>query len=178
METYFSNEWFHNGKLPDRVECALIEINGLDYTKFKLFHHSILFRASVSSLDQFKLVSLGKNEELLRTMLLSGDAGNEFDFPFITKILYHPGDRRVASDIIVKPEVSHPDGHYVYIFVFAGCCWMYYASKTGANNLTPHVFGTTGILYLAEENIYNNPRIAEFARNYRAKMGSDDNLAT
>ena len=71
LETYFASEWFHSGKLPESVECDQIEINGLDYTKFKLFHHSILFRASVSSLDQFKSVTLGKNEELLRQMLLS-----------------------------------------------------------------------------------------------------------
>jgi len=173
LENYFATKWSHNGKLPERVENDLLEIHDLDYTKFKLFHHSILFRASVSTLDQFKFVRLGKNEEILRQMLIAGDARNEHDFPFITRILFHPDDKRVASDIIVEPEMSRPSGHYCYIFVFGGCCWMYYTSKTQSQSLMPHVFGPAGTLYLVAECVYDNPRIREFAKSYRAKIERD-----
>ena len=173
LDTYFSNEWFQKNKLPDRVESDLIEITGLDYTTFKLFHHSILFRASVSTLEQFKFVKLGKNEEILRQMLLTGDASDENQFPFITQFLFHPDDRRVASDIIVEPELSRPNGHYVYIFVYAGCCWMYYASKTDSTRLIQHVFSSAGTLYLVPQSIYQIPRIATFAKNYRSTTIQD-----
>jgi hypothetical protein len=52
-----------------------IVITGLDYEKFKLFQMSILWRAAVSSLDFFRLVTLGPHQEALREMLLSDDPG-------------------------------------------------------------------------------------------------------
>jgi hypothetical protein len=57
LETYFANEWFERGKLRMHVTDDLVQIDGLEYSTFKLFHHSVLFRASVSTLPQFKFAS-------------------------------------------------------------------------------------------------------------------------
>lgn len=169
LETYFANEWFERGKLPSHVTDDLVQIDGLDYAKFKLFHHSVLFRASVSTLPQFRYVSLGNNEEIFRRMLLADDPGEEHDFPFIVLVLYHFGDNRVASDIILQPEASKPNNSFVYSFTFAGCHWMYYASKCNSQDLMQHVFSKCGTLYLCPQSIHDNHRIAEFARNFRMR---------
>lgn len=171
LETYFANEWFERRKLPTHVTDDLVHIDGLDYTKFKLFHHSILFRASVSTLPQFKYVNLGNNEDIFREMLLNNDPRDERDFPFIVLILYHFADNRVASDIILEPEVSKPNNSFVYSFTFAGCHWMYYASKGNSQSLMQYVFSKRGRLYLSPQCIHDNHRIAEFARNFRGQGG-------
>ena len=56
------------GRLGHRAQVIGNEIliHDVDYAPFKLFQLSILWRASVSTLDFFRLVSLGPREELLR----------------------------------------------------------------------------------------------------------------
>lgn len=171
LETYFANDWLERGKLPTHIvdEDDVVQIDGLDYAKFKLFHHSILFRASVSSLPQFKYVNLGNNEDVFRQMLLTNDPRGEHDFPFMALILFHFPDNRVASDIILEPEASKPNGSFVYSFTFAGCHWMYYASKCNSQSLMKYVFSQSGQLYLSPQCIHDNHRIAEFARNFQAR---------
>ena len=52
----------------------------VEYEPFKLFHLSVLFRASVSTLPTFADVSLGPHEERLRNLLLARRAGPEDQF--------------------------------------------------------------------------------------------------
>src|SRR5580700_1257902 len=58
-----------------RRRGSRITINDIDYARFKLFQQSILWRASVSSLEFFRLVALGPHEERLRNMLLFEEPG-------------------------------------------------------------------------------------------------------
>src|SRR6266849_5839504 len=46
-EVYFRDIWYEKKKLPPVVMRQYVEINGIDYTLFKLFHLSIVWRASV-----------------------------------------------------------------------------------------------------------------------------------
>jgi hypothetical protein len=55
---------------------------GVDYTKFKLFLLSILWRASISKRDFFKETKLNlEDEERLREMIFNKNPGNPDDFP-------------------------------------------------------------------------------------------------
>lgn len=54
-----------------------------DYSGFKLFLLSYLWRASVSSLPLFRDFDLGQHEEPIRQRLLASDAGEETDYGFI-----------------------------------------------------------------------------------------------
>ncbi len=51
-----------------------------DYLKLKLFFISVLWRASISKREYFKLVNLGPHEEIIREMILSGSPGNADDY--------------------------------------------------------------------------------------------------
>jgi hypothetical protein len=55
-----------------RTEGSIVHIAGLNYTQFKLFQLSILWRAGVSSLPFYEKVQLGKHAETLRLHLLAG----------------------------------------------------------------------------------------------------------
>lgn len=54
--------------------------HGVDYEKFKLFAMSLLWRASVSTLETFENVTLGPHEDKLRRLLLVGDAGERWRY--------------------------------------------------------------------------------------------------
>lgn len=163
-ETYFSKLWFQ-GDFPQKVCGKMYTLQGIDYTNFKLFHLSILFRASVSSLHQFFAVNLGNNEEIIRKMILDEAPGDENTFPLMSQLLFDPEDMSVVFGIIVQPEGTRIDGHHVYSFVFAGCNWVYCASKICPENLIPPVLSRNGKLHLDCASVYDHPRIREFAKN-------------
>jgi hypothetical protein len=63
---------------PDGVKSLKLE--NLDYSKFKLFILSILWRAHHSRNKFFNKVNVGEHEDILRKMLLSGDAGIDTEY--------------------------------------------------------------------------------------------------
>jgi hypothetical protein len=77
LESYFADLWFKQGVRPELVIRGNrpLRVAGLDYTRFKLFHLSILWRASIATLRPFQEIRLGIHEERLRSMLLTGVAG-------------------------------------------------------------------------------------------------------
>lgn len=56
---------------------------GVDYKQFKLFMLSMLWRASISSRDNFDFMLPSEQEEELREMILNGNPKNSDDFPFV-----------------------------------------------------------------------------------------------
>jgi len=119
-------------------------INGLDYTKFKLFCLSLLWRASISNLPFFAKVKLGKYEEAIREMLNSGNAGELGSFPCMLS-RYH--NQNLPSEIVGEPrEIRVPSAgvkyqNIGYVLVIGG--WVFIYNITNKN--TDEVFGETVI---------------------------------
>jgi hypothetical protein len=170
-ETYFADEWYNKYKLPDKLTEAVVPIAGLDYTAFKLFHLSVIWRAGVSARDEFRNVKLGPHEEKLRDHLLRGDPGPPELYPFWGRILFDPQDRTVRDDVIVEPVLSRVDGHFIYIFTFGGCSWCYFVSSHDPGNLVPTRFEPGKDLRLVAQDLYRFPPIAEFVQSYTAAKG-------
>ena len=76
-ETYVEHVWYRQKKLPDRMAHDVLVITGLEYSKFKLFHLSVLWRASVATRSPFDNISLGAHEETVRNMILTEDPALE-----------------------------------------------------------------------------------------------------
>ena len=70
---------FKNLRFPDGLEFTQVE--NIDYTKFKLFLLSLLWRASISSRPFFNTVQLGPYEEMIRRMIIEGNPGPKSAFP-------------------------------------------------------------------------------------------------
>lgn len=64
-------------------EIIGFEIVKFDYEKLKLFFLSILWRASISTLEYFSSIQLAKYENLLRHHIREGDPGRFDEFPVI-----------------------------------------------------------------------------------------------
>ena len=80
-EKPFKKQWIDASPLPDPWDVTDIQWLKVDYTSFKLFHLSVLYRAGVSSLPTFQEVSLGPHEEKLRKQILACDAGEWWQYP-------------------------------------------------------------------------------------------------
>jgi hypothetical protein len=110
-----------------RQQDNKIIIEGIDYAPFKLFLMSVLWRASVSTLEFFKLVSLGPREELLRQMLLVEDAGKPEEFGCIVIFAHNRGQD--ISDTLFNPEPMRWAGRRMYKLFFAGATWLYHCDR-------------------------------------------------
>lgn len=168
-ETYFAKTWYQQKKLPDKLENSHLILNGLDYVNFKLFHLSVLWRASISTRDDFKNVNIiQRHQERLRKMILNNDPGSETRFSFFA-IALTDNDNKVVHEAIMEPVNSKYAGHRIYVFIFAGCCWYYFVSNHSMAEHLNYCFSKSGNLFLVRENFYRFDYIANFQRLYWSK---------
>lgn len=135
-EDYFARVW-SRGPLPEPHQHGRFLIfRNHDYRRCKNFLLSILWRMSVSSLDIFKEVSLGrKHEEVLRTGLLADREFDEREYAVTVTVPFIEG--RLYEDFILQPDSARLDGNRVYRCVIAG---MLYTFFVGSAQLRPEVY--------------------------------------
>ncbi len=92
IEKPFRELWCEQGRLPDPMQVGRTYRLRVPYSAFKLFHLSVLWRASVSGLSAFAQVALGKHEEALRSRLLALDPGPAWCYPIIGFFTVFDGD--------------------------------------------------------------------------------------
>jgi hypothetical protein len=117
---------------PESPKSRRIRITNLDPQVLKLFLLSVLWRAGVSSLPVFKHIDLGKHEERLRVILLSGNSESRVGYPCVVIPLLLEGKH--FRDYIVEPTPCRIEGHKCYRFVFGGFVFLFFVSN---HNLPP-----------------------------------------
>jgi hypothetical protein len=122
FEQPFQKQWVAPFSLPEFMDRESVHSAIFDYKIFKLFHLSILFRCSVSSLPTFREVRLGKHEEKIRQMLLAKDAGLQSEYPILAFAVLN-AKSEVEKRLITQPIVARYDGHVVYGQIYAGAMW-------------------------------------------------------
>ncbi|WP_051901504.1 hypothetical protein [Methylotenera sp. L2L1] len=137
----------------------LVIITDIDYSKFKLFQLSILWRASVSTLPFFKNVNLGVYEEKLRVMLVNSDAGKSNDFGCIMYGLKHEG---VVTDLIVQPSRDRLNNITCYRFVYGGFQWLYMVSSQVNTKYNEAFIQPSGKAVFLVKNIFEASFISRF----------------
>ena len=146
-ETPFQKFWYLDKTLPTTINKDYLEINNVDYASFKLFHLSILWRASISSLKSYKFVSLKrKHEERIRKMLWNNDPGQPNEYQIFGTLLLSPGTNKVLDGFIMSPIVAIYEGTPVYMFVFGGCVWQYVIGNRPIEKFLPISLSTNGTL--------------------------------
>lgn len=101
-----------------------IRIQGLDYSKFKLFLLSVWWRASISNLPVFQHVTLGKHEQTIRNKLLKNDPGNSDEYPCaIFTYLHHENN---FQPIIAEPKCSYRDQQQTCAFLIGGNLFIFF----------------------------------------------------
>lgn len=141
-----------------------IVVNQVDYTKFKLFQMSILWRMGVSSSPVFKKVSLGeKHENRLRKMILDENPGNPTDYGVLYSLIYE--DSKLLNELIIPPGSFRYKGYRMYRLVVGGLLWGFVVSSHSGNFLAADDFlNETGRLFLYKTERRNLGFITEMAK--------------
>jgi hypothetical protein len=87
-----------------------VHVKKVNYSSFKLFLLSMLWRSGVSERKEFAAVELGPYEGRLRRMLLEGTPGAKLDFPCIVFLYNKPG-------VLLPPIRQRVNGHLMYHFI-------------------------------------------------------------
>lgn len=125
-EDYACRVLFHDqAKLLSRSEKVL-QLQGIDYPKFKLFLLSLFWRMSVAKGDFWKEVRLGPLEEKLRVCLLNSDPLASDDYPCLFCPVLIDGHFDVGW--LMPPDKTRVDGHTVYRVIINGILFCFFAS--------------------------------------------------
>ncbi|MCJ7601591.1 MAG: hypothetical protein MUO63_08830 [Desulfobulbaceae bacterium] len=121
-EKPFLKQWVENSHLPDPWSVNGIHWINVEYSSFKLFHLSVLFRASVSTLPTFHSVSLGPHEEKLRKLLLTRSPGKDWQYPVFAYCVMHHKTKNIIQ-MVTQPQQSKFYGRRCYGTMYGGAMW-------------------------------------------------------
>lgn len=131
-------------------------IENIDYTMFKLFLLGLIWRASISTRPFFQRVNLGPYEEVIRGMLLGGDAGNREDFPCV--ITYFSDKDSIPARIAMQPYKVNKKG-IRYVIHLGQLIFMYFISPRSTDpDFLESTISLDGCLRIFE-NVGDLPRI-------------------
>lgn len=119
-------------------EGSEIHLSGLNYTQFKLFQLSVLWRAGISSLQFFENVQLGTHAERLRELLISGDPGKPNRYGCLMYGLKLGS--AAFTQVIMQPGKTKVDGRIAYRFVFGGFLWIFVVTTHQTPSLLARCF--------------------------------------
>ncbi len=167
-ENYFADLWYSRQPHPPTTSQSLILLTQLDYTKFKLFHLSVLWRAHVSSLAPFRIVSLGPHAETIRQMILAEDPGPPSRYQIIATAVLFPGTREILEGMICGPMKAHLGGNRMYMFLFGGCLWMYLVGAGDVDMVRPAALSEQGQITLLVNDWTRITPLDRFMREHMA----------
>lgn len=134
--------------LPDTTQARpgeVVEVQGVDYTKFKLFQLSLLWRAGVATHPSFAEAALGPHLDNIRHLLNNDDPGHRSRYGCVLI-----GFRGGSVARVGRPPTScRIDGHRSLLFLMAGLIWFFVVSShSGSMKGQASFLGPEGILRL------------------------------
>ena len=122
-ETYARALLTGGTQLRYRREGTITWVDGIDYSRFKLFQMSILWRAAVAAGEFFSKVTLGpRHSTRLREMLLAEDTGEPWEYGCLTIGIHRDGN---IVPVIVQPTPFKIMDAKAMRFTFGGYFWAY-----------------------------------------------------
>lgn len=113
---------YHNGKGQNWSKCE-----NMSYKDYKLFLLSMLWRAHISSRPMFSEIDLGPHADIIQKMILTGDPGNEEDYPIVHWTTVH--NKEISKDYVLQPRMIRFESHRIHIFPISGMFMMFYVSN-------------------------------------------------
>lgn len=166
-EKPFRAQWFNTSPIPTTWSPNTIYSGHFDYSSFKLFHLSVLFRASVSSLGTYRAISLGPHEERIRKLILSRDPGPTWQYLIFGHAVVHDKTWSLVR-IISAPERINFNDHRCYGMMYGGVYWYFYISSHRNRELERIGLQRDGHMPL-HAIPWNKIGVIQTARNYLRK---------
>lgn len=161
-----------NGGAPEvqgHRDGSIVHIRGIDYTQFKLFQLSLLWRAGVAKEQYFERVKLGPHEERLRAMLFAGDPGPFDLYPCIFWGVTLEPDK--IAELMVQPCKDKVWGHTTYHFVLPGLKLVYFVSQQRLpRKQSQFVLQHDGSLVFQVRSVFEMPSVTGFMERYEKSL--------
>jgi len=125
LETYAADLIFQKVIFTEKNENSII-VKNVDYNIFKLFQLSILWRASISQLKEFKEVYLGPHEEKIRNLLLNNNPDDPHQY---CCMIFYSSTIPLSIDLLLMPDMVRIEKHRCYRFILNGLFWIYFVSS-------------------------------------------------
>lgn len=132
-ETYINQMLYY----PDKVKVKITNsphkqgFHGLNFRILKLFQLSILWRASISTQNEFARINLTyqQNEELRKILYheKACQAGK-----YWCEMIVHENKNKyfpTRADVIIPPFVREDNGKLLFIFIFGGYAWIFHLQE-------------------------------------------------
>ena len=140
-ERIFHDFWYKKVIPIESVEAEFPIVRGIDYNSMKLFHLSVIWRHHLAA--EVGNINLGLYADIIRGMLLKGDAGPEDYLPVLGCLLLDDEKKVMDRSVSMEPEII-PFGHAdLYAICYAGCDWLFLVGEplNQAQKKTARVFG-------------------------------------
>ncbi len=125
-ESYASNVFRGRDDLKKEKSGRIIIFSNLNYTIFKLFFLSIIWRASVTNMREFP-INLGPHEERIRIMLQKQEPGEQYEYGITA--FFNPEMQSLLQKMMCSPEPIKIDGYLFYRFLLSGVFWFIVVSS-------------------------------------------------
>jgi hypothetical protein len=134
-EGYASKLWYGGADVHFEKRNWGTYMSHIEYSKFKLFQRSILWRAAVSLLEYFKEIQIGaKHEQRLREMIRANDPGEPHEYGcLMCAIISDDLEGKTVNAVLTPERISRIDGHTAYRFIFGGAGWVFLVSSHAAS---------------------------------------------
>ena len=173
FEKPFHQQWFTSPSLPTTLKVGDIHWITVRYNSFKLFHLSVLFRASVSTLPMFSSVKLGNcHETRLRQALFDGTPGTSTQDPILgCAIVHHETNQCVP--IVTRPEMVKIGAARAYGMVYGGVKWWIGVSSHPIKELEKGALQSDGRMPILVSSWKDEPAIQtmSIALNQARRLG-------
>jgi hypothetical protein len=166
-ERYVADVWFSQ-ILPAQIPADGLTIEGLDYSRFKLFHLSLIWRASVSRLSEFEGMHLGPHEEVIRTMLLTAVPGPADCYRILGSFIVRPSTSEVVRTMVLTPSNKRIRGANTCVSMFGGCAWICVISTHASEPFFEAALNANGRMYLPAVRFDQLSDVAAIYRRIRA----------
>jgi len=143
-------------------------IHDIDYSRFKLFQMSMLWKCHVTTLQDFRCVDLGpKHGERLRSMLLASNPGKPKDYGCV--LFAAPKMTNCTDKLILLPERLKIDGQTSYILMAGQIFWIYFVFSPAV--LPPqkdYFLDASGTLPILINDEWTSKYLAKYAKQLKA----------
>lgn len=134
-EKTFKSFWFDKPAVKTPLLSESYQLTDAQYIHFKLFHLSVLWRMSVSELEEFKGVRLGPYADKLKKALLDKTDIPISFIPFFGTLIIDD-DYKLDEGIVThadKVRFHNHDSTHIYRAIYAGCEWFFLVTDHPSN---------------------------------------------
>lgn len=138
-------------------------IRNFDYSKVKLFLLSIVWRMGVSSAREFKHISLGEHEDVLRRMIITEDAGEINKYPIGAVIPLMNG--RMNEGWLSSPFEGRHEDETIYYMIIGGILYLIWIAQRSVHRDSQFLLNKSGTWFMPRVEFDRIPFLDAFARH-------------